>query len=240
MVLLEVLLCITMLSRMAIFGPVSALYYNCDAFRHYQFDRPPCRSCCSVLRSNNRLSSLSLRASYQSTSNNKKRSSLDPDIAAQFTIQVCTSTSCTRKLTDVGLDQYHVLGELYAQAEAVNLEQVMIIEDGGCQGGKNCKMGPCVAILHDEFDGNVALEGMNSNEFTERVCVSSSYKNAVSSCCCTPLITIYLHSNCFDLLCRFHNVLTDDDVTRVWGCMENAITLMAEEAKNDDNDDVDD
>ena len=119
---------------------------------------------------------MSLRASYQSTSNNKKRSSLDPDIAAQFTIQVCTSTSCTRKLTDVGLDQYHVLGELYAQAQAVNLEQVMIIEDGGCQGGKNCKMGPCVAILHDEFDGNVALEGMNSNEFTERVCVSSSYK----------------------------------------------------------------
>jgi hypothetical protein len=161
-----------MLSHMAIFGPVAALY-NCDAsFRHYQFDRPPRRSYYSVLRSNNRLSSLSLRASYQSTNNNKKRSSLDSDIAAQFTIQVCTSTSCTRKLTDVGLDQYHVLGELYAQAQAVNLEQVMIIEDGGCQGGKNCKMGPCVAILHDEFDGNVALEGMNSNEFTERVCVS--------------------------------------------------------------------
>jgi hypothetical protein len=34
--------------------------------------------------------------------------------------------------------------------------------------------------------------------------------------------------------------LTDDDVARVWGCMENAITLMAEEAKNDDNDDVND
>lgn len=161
----------------AIIGLVAALY-TCDAFQHYQFDRPPRRSC------NHGLSLLSLRA-FQSTNNNKKQS-LDPDIAAQFTIQVCTSTSCTRKLTDAGLDQYHILGELYSQAQAVNLEKIMIIEDGGCQGGKNCKAGPCVAILHDEFDGNVALEGMNSNEFTERVCVSSY--NAVSSCSCYVML----------------------------------------------------
>mmetsp|Transcript_35973 Transcript_35973/g.86837 ORF Transcript_35973/g.86837 Transcript_35973/m.86837 type:complete len:191 (-) Transcript_35973:204-776(-) len=95
--------------------------------------------------------------------------SLDPEIAAQFTIKVCTSTSCTRKLKEEGLDQYHALGEVYAQAQSANLEESMIIEDGGCQGGRNCKMGPCVAILHEDFEGNVALEGMNSNEFRERV-----------------------------------------------------------------------
>lgn len=29
--------------------------------------------------------------------------------------------------------------------------------------------GPCVAIQHEDFVGNVALEGMTSNEFKERV-----------------------------------------------------------------------
>ena len=66
---------------------------------------------------------------------------LNSDIASQFTIQVCTSTSCTKKLNEAGLDQYNVLGEIYALAQAANVEKCMIIEDGGCQGGKNCKMG---------------------------------------------------------------------------------------------------
>ena len=94
---------------------------------------------------------------------------LDREIAQQFTIQVCTSTSCTKKLKQVGLDQYHVLGEIYAHAQTANLETCMVIEDGGCNGGKNCQMGPCVSIQHEDFVGNVALEGMNSNEFRERV-----------------------------------------------------------------------
>jgi len=100
-----------------------------------------------------------------------EESSLDPGIASQFTIKVCTSTSCTRKLKERGLDQYHVLGELYAQAQSANMEKCVIVEDGGCQGGRNCKMGPCVAIQHEEFMGNVGLEGMNSNEFQESVWV---------------------------------------------------------------------
>ena len=94
---------------------------------------------------------------------------LDREIAQQFTIQVCTSTSCTKKLKQLGLDQYHVLGEIYAYAQSANLETCMVIEDGGCNGGKNCQMGPCVSIQHEDFVGNVALEGMNSNEFRERV-----------------------------------------------------------------------
>eukprot|EP00970_Alexandrium_tamarense_P000032 scaffold6_cov190-Alexandrium_tamarense.AAC.28 len=69
----------------------------------------------------------------------------------------------------MGLDQYHVLGEIYAKAQARNVEKCMIIEDGGCQGGRNCKLGPCVGILHDDYDGNIGLEGMNGSELTERV-----------------------------------------------------------------------
>lgn len=94
---------------------------------------------------------------------------LDPKVASDFTIQVCTSTNCSKRLQQLGLDEYHVLGELYARAEARSVEECMIIEDGKCLGGKNCKSGPCVAILHDDFDGPVALEGMASNEFRERV-----------------------------------------------------------------------
>ena len=92
---------------------------------------------------------------------------LDPIAASDFTIQVCTSTNCSKRLRQ--LDRYHVLGEIYARAQAWNVEECMIIEDGSCQGGKNCKLGPCVAILHEDFDGNVALEGMSGNEFKERV-----------------------------------------------------------------------
>lgn len=67
------------------------------------------------------------------------------------------------------MDQYNALGEIYACAQEAGLEKCVIIEDGGCQGGKNCKLGPCVGIQHDDFDGNVGLEGMNSNELRERV-----------------------------------------------------------------------
>lgn len=94
---------------------------------------------------------------------------LDPDIAAQFTMTVCTSTSCSRKLKDQGLDRYHVLGEIYALAQEANVNECVIIEDGACLGGKNCKLGPCVAISHEDFVGNVALEGMNSGEMQARV-----------------------------------------------------------------------
>ena len=62
-----------------------------------------------------------------------------------------------------------MLGEIYAKAQSANVESSMTIEDGGCQGGKNCRLGPCVAVLHEDFVGNVALEGMDSNEFRERV-----------------------------------------------------------------------
>jgi hypothetical protein len=42
--------------------------------------------------------------------------------------------------------------------------------------------GPCVAVLHDDFDGNVALDGMNSKEFQERVYVSTYVLVATLSC----------------------------------------------------------
>lgn len=122
---------------------------------------------------------------------------LDKRTAQQFTIKVCTSTSCSKKLQQLGLDRYQVLGDLYEKARIDNVEEDLIIEDGGCRGGKNCKLGPCVAIFHEDFDGSVALEGMGQSEFNERV---------------------------------FHGVSRQDDVDRVWGCVANAIEIMADEA----------
>lgn len=111
---------------------------------------------------------LSAAAGDQDTtlSSNKQ---LSKSIAQQFTIRVCTSTSCSKKLHNLGLDQYQVLGDLYEKARIENVEADLIIEDAGCRGGKNCKLGPCVAIFHEDFDGSVALEGMAQTEFNERV-----------------------------------------------------------------------
>ena len=94
---------------------------------------------------------------------------LDKSTAQQFSIQVCTSTSCSKKLKRLGLDQYHILGELYEKARIANIEKDIIVEDGGCRGGLNCKMGPCVAVFHEDFVGSVALEGMAQSEFNERI-----------------------------------------------------------------------
>ncbi len=114
--------------------------YRCCAFNH-NHERPA------------RSVRLSIIATSLSASTRSAKPPLAADIAAQFTIQVCTSTSCTRKLNEAGLDQYHVLGEIYAQAQSANLEKCMIIEDGGCQGGKNCMMGELHgAMMDDSFE----------------------------------------------------------------------------------------
>ena len=42
---------------------------------------------------------------------------------------------------------------------------------------------------------------------------------------CTILILLYLF-----YINSFHNVATEDDAARVWTCIENAITLMTDEA----------
>ncbi len=86
-------------------------------------------------------------------------------------------------------------------------------------------VGPCVAILHEDFDGNVALDGMNSKEFQERVYVtkilSLHYCNAS-------------HLSVFYCMFSFHKVFTDEDIGRVWGCVENAIKLMEDECNTND------
>ena len=41
------------------------------------------------------------------------------------------------------------------------------MEETSCLG--SCKKAPCGAIEHEEYEGTVALEGMDSSEFSDRV-----------------------------------------------------------------------
>ena len=93
-------------------------------------------------------------------------SALDPNIASQFKIVTCSSTSCTKKSQALGLDEYALFSGLFQRKEMSNVPQVEV-EETGCLGC--CQVGPCVGIEHEDFYGTVALEGMKPNEFSDRV-----------------------------------------------------------------------
>ena len=154
----------------------AAVVWSCPYCASFQHTTTSKRYALQNYRRHHRLSTTTqLHTSDETTTIEEQEShtkpSLNHDIAQQVTIQVCTSTSCSKKLQQMNLDEYHVLGEIYAYAQSANVEKCMVIEDGGCQGGKNCKLGPCVSIMHEDYDGNIGLEGMNANELQERVYV---------------------------------------------------------------------
>lgn len=76
------------------------------------------------------------------------------------------------------------------------------MEESTCLG--SCKLAPCVAIQHEDYMGNIGLEGMTENELSLRL---------------------------------FHNIVSEGDCDRIWGCVENAVNIMAEEEEEEDDDD---
>jgi hypothetical protein len=44
---------------------------------------------------------------------------------------------------------------------------MMEVEECPCLG--SCKMAPCVAIEHDDYEGTISLDGMTDSEFASRV-----------------------------------------------------------------------
>ena len=91
---------------------------------------------------------------------------LDPLISSQFTIKICSSTTCAKKANSLGLDDYHVLSGLYSRKEGAGASQVEV-EESSCLGC--CKFAPCVGIEHEDYVGTVSLEGMGPNEFSDSV-----------------------------------------------------------------------
>ena len=108
-----------------------------------------------------------------------------PDLvraASKFKIVTCTSTSCSRRRKNLGLDSLATFSDLYtlsSQASAAaaparssdnggcHAEPIIVVEEGPCLGA--CQMAPCVAVEHEDFVGSVALEGMTDREFMDRV-----------------------------------------------------------------------
>ena len=64
-----------------------------------------------------------------------------------------------------------------------------------------CNFAPCIGVEHEDYEGYVGLEGMESNEITPRI---------------------------------FQNIVTEGDLDRVWGSIENAIQVMAEQEEEEE------
>ena len=90
---------------------------------------------------------------------------MDPTVAGKFKILTCSSTSCAKRRKECGMDDFETYGQFYNRIQEY-APQVQV-EESPCLG--SCKMAPCVAIEHEDYEGTVALEGMTDNEFTERV-----------------------------------------------------------------------
>jgi (2Fe-2S) ferredoxin len=93
---------------------------------------------------------------------------LDESIAGKFKIRTCASASCTERRRQLHLDEFATYSAFYVmiQGRAPSVS----IEESPCLG--SCRLGPCVAIEHDEYDGPVSVEGMTPDEFAKRVFVN--------------------------------------------------------------------
>eukprot|EP00549_Striatella_unipunctata_P003445 CAMPEP_0118685548 /NCGR_PEP_ID=MMETSP0800-20121206/7311_1 /TAXON_ID=210618 ORGANISM="Striatella unipunctata, Strain CCMP2910" /NCGR_SAMPLE_ID=MMETSP0800 /ASSEMBLY_ACC=CAM_ASM_000638 /LENGTH=96 /DNA_ID=CAMNT_0006582479 /DNA_START=42 /DNA_END=332 /DNA_ORIENTATION=- len=58
------------------------------------------------------------------------------------------------------------MASLYERKESAGAPNV-VVEESPCLGG--CKQAPCVAIEHEEYEGNIGLEGMHDDELTARL-----------------------------------------------------------------------
>jgi (2Fe-2S) ferredoxin len=125
-------------------------------------------------------------------------SAWDPQVAQQFKVLTCSATSCSEKRKLLTMDPYATFSAFWGRSADI------AVEEASCLGA--CRKAPCVAIEHEDYEGTVALVGMDDAEFANRV---------------------------------FHRIVTQDDADRVWGILENAVRVMAEQEDYDDKDDED-
>lgn len=96
------------------------------------------------------------------------RSDLDPDIARQFKIIICASDVCKkRSLKTYGLEEYAIFAGILERRDDLCPDLPIRVEEGTCMG--QCKVGPCIGVEHEDYDGFVGLEGMKIDEFNDRV-----------------------------------------------------------------------
>jgi Thioredoxin-like [2Fe-2S] ferredoxin len=92
---------------------------------------------------------------------------LEDSVAGKFTIRTCASTSCSARRRQLRLDEFATYTAFYvlSQERAPSVS----VAESSCLG--SCRLGPCVAIEHDDYDGPVSVEGMAPDEFAKRVFV---------------------------------------------------------------------
>mmetsp|Transcript_29975 Transcript_29975/g.64196 ORF Transcript_29975/g.64196 Transcript_29975/m.64196 type:complete len:195 (-) Transcript_29975:377-961(-) len=82
------------------------------------------------------------------------------DEEEKFKISTCMSTACSKKRKSLGMDSLSTFGAMYSRASSSRVQ----VQEGPCVG--SCNKAPCVSIEHEDFFGNVALEGMTADEFS--------------------------------------------------------------------------
>jgi len=91
---------------------------------------------------------------------------LDPSVAKKFKVLTCMSSECAQRSVTFGLEPYALFSGMYVRKEENGAPEVQV-EEGPCMG--RCRFGPCITIEHEDYDGRVALEGMEDDEFAARV-----------------------------------------------------------------------
>lgn len=91
---------------------------------------------------------------------------LDPSVAKKFKVITCMSSACAERSATFGIDQYALYSGMYVRKEENGASEVQV-EEGPCMG--RCRFGPCITIEHEDYEGRVALEGMEDDEFAARV-----------------------------------------------------------------------
>lgn len=104
--------------------------------------------------------------SHERNKSETLQSELDPNIAKQFKVKICSSTSCEKRSKAFGLEEYALFSGIYERKNEVNLPMIEI-DEAPCMGC--CKFGPCIGVEHEDYEGYVGLEGMESNEITPRI-----------------------------------------------------------------------
>jgi (2Fe-2S) ferredoxin len=87
--------------------------------------------------------------------------------ARSFKIVTCSATSCAAKRKALSLDPYATFSAFWERLEVAGLLNTVSIEETSCLGA--CQRSPCVAVEHQDFEGTVALAGMEPSEFVDRV-----------------------------------------------------------------------
>jgi (2Fe-2S) ferredoxin len=106
-----------------------------------------------------------LQSRAAATSDSCSNDDYDFDIASQFEIVTCSASICAKQRSVLGIDEFATFSAFYERTQT-NIPEIAVSESS-CLGA--CENAPCVAVYHAEYEGSVALQGMDTAEFADRV-----------------------------------------------------------------------